>query len=261
MPDTLSTPVLVIAHPGHELRIWEWVNLNRPVVFILTDGSGGQGAARIDYSKEILLRAGATLGDWCGAFADREVYDLILHDQVGRLVPLVKQLAAELQRQPGRVVVGDLAEGYNTAHDLCRAMINAAVDLAAQDQSAVSRNLAFPLMGDPAKAWEGRLPAAAAIHLDETKLEAKLEAARGCGALRNEVEAALKATGKESFATEYLFETPAGPLRDAVPEEPPFYETFGEKRVAEGSYQSVIRYRGHMLPLFSRMRVACGLEA
>ncbi len=254
-----ARPVLVIAHPGHELRIWEWVNLNRPVVFILTDGSGGRGEARIGYSKEILLRAGATFGDWCGAFADREVYDLILQDQVGRLVPLVKQLAAELQRHPGRLVVGDLAEGYNTAHDLCRAMINAAVDLAAQDQSAVSRNLAFPLMGDPAKAWEGRLPSAGAIHLDETRLEAKLDAARGCGALRDEVDAALKATGKKSFATEYLFEIPAGLLRDGVPQEPPFYETFGEKRVAEGSYQSVIRYRGHMLPLFSRMREACGL--
>ncbi len=254
MSELPAGPVLVIAHPGHELRIWEWVTLHRPVVFILTDGSGGQGEARIGYSKKILLRAGATLGDWCGAFADREVYDLILQNQVERL-------AAELQLQPGRLVVGDLAEGYNTAHDLCRAMINAAVDLAAQDRAAVSRNLAFPLMGDPGKAWEGRLPAAGAIHLDETRLEAKLEAARGCGALRNEVEAALKATGKESFATEYLFETPVGPLRDAVPEEPPFYETFGEKRVAEGSYQNVIRYRGHMLPLFSRIRVACGLEA
>ena len=81
------------------------------------------------------------------------------------------------------------------------------------------------------------------------------------GAIQTQVEAALKATGKQSFATEYLFETPAGPLRDAVPEEPPFYETFGGKRVAEGSYQQIIRYRGHMLPLFSRMRVACGLEA
>ena len=79
--------------------------------------------------------------------------------------------------------------------------------------------------------------------------------------MRDELEAALKATGKASFATEYLFDAPAGSLRDAVPEEPPFYETFGGKRVAEGSYQNIIRYREHMLPLFSRLRVACGLEA
>src|SRR5207253_5484219 len=29
---------LVIAHPGHELRVYHWLRLARPSVFILTDG-------------------------------------------------------------------------------------------------------------------------------------------------------------------------------------------------------------------------------
>ncbi len=253
-------PVLVLGHPGHELRIWEWVVENRPLVFILTDGSGAKGEGRIDYSKEILLKAGATLGSWAGVFADRDIYEIILRGQVDPLIPLVRALALELERQPGRIVVADLAEGYNSAHDLCRAMVNTACDLAAENHSAVGRNLAFPLVGNPASAWNGRLAHTEVIKLDKPALEAKYLAAAGCEALRAELEAAMKVCGLEAFATEYLYDAPSGVLRDAVPDEPPYYETYGEKRVAEGSYQNVIRYHEHMLPLFGKMRAACGLN-
>ena len=36
--------VLVVAHPGHELRVHGWLELARPTVCILTDGSGHQAA-------------------------------------------------------------------------------------------------------------------------------------------------------------------------------------------------------------------------
>jgi hypothetical protein len=34
----------------------------------------------------------------------------------------------------------------------------------------------------------------------------------------------------------------------------PYYEEYGEKRVAEGKYGEVIRYREHVLPLAEALR-------
>ena len=34
---------LIVAHPGHELRVHHWMELARPLVLVLTDGSGRQG--------------------------------------------------------------------------------------------------------------------------------------------------------------------------------------------------------------------------
>lgn len=41
MPDqTISSgrAALVVAHPGHELRVYGWLEQARPRVFVLTDG-------------------------------------------------------------------------------------------------------------------------------------------------------------------------------------------------------------------------------
>ena len=39
---------LVVAHPGHELRVYGWLALRKPDVYILTDGSGHTGNSRLD---------------------------------------------------------------------------------------------------------------------------------------------------------------------------------------------------------------------
>jgi hypothetical protein len=36
LPD--GKAALVVAHPGHELRVFHWLRLARPCVFVLTDG-------------------------------------------------------------------------------------------------------------------------------------------------------------------------------------------------------------------------------
>jgi hypothetical protein len=38
----------------------------------------------------------------------------------------------------------------------------------------------------------------------------------------------------------------------------PYYEEYGEKRVAEGKYGEVIRYREHVLPLAEALRQTVG---
>ncbi|HUE39393.1 MAG TPA: hypothetical protein VMR29_07805 [Candidatus Binatia bacterium] len=39
----------VVAHPGHELRVHHWMERVRPVVCVLTNGSGASGCSRIRY--------------------------------------------------------------------------------------------------------------------------------------------------------------------------------------------------------------------
>jgi len=51
---------LIIAHPGHELRVHHWLEKTRPLVFVLTDGSGRTAQSRLHSTTRILERAGAT---------------------------------------------------------------------------------------------------------------------------------------------------------------------------------------------------------
>ena len=56
--------VLVIGHPGHELRVFHWLEMLRPVVFVLTDGSGGSGYSRLPSTTRILDQVGASRGSF-----------------------------------------------------------------------------------------------------------------------------------------------------------------------------------------------------
>ncbi|TIU68722.1 MAG: hypothetical protein E5W25_11970, partial [Mesorhizobium sp.] len=50
---------LVVAHPGHELRVHHWMETAKPLVLVLTDGSGHLGVGRLDRTAEVLAGAGA----------------------------------------------------------------------------------------------------------------------------------------------------------------------------------------------------------
>src|SRR6266699_30347 len=45
---------LVIAHPGHELRVHAWVELAQPLAFVLTDGSGHTGQSRLASTSRLV---------------------------------------------------------------------------------------------------------------------------------------------------------------------------------------------------------------
>ncbi|MDF1751661.1 MAG: hypothetical protein P1U89_02680 [Verrucomicrobiales bacterium] len=256
----MSTPLLVIAHPGHELRIWHWVTLNQPRTFILTDGSGASGQSRLAESEKLLQNAGCQKGDWFGIFTDLDIYNILLQHEAERIVIAVKQLQEAIIKASPAIVVGDMCEGYNPSHDLCRAMIGAATDLATRDQCPPSQNLAFPLTGNPESAWEGRLIPEMTIKLDEAALNDKLSAARGYRPLQHELEAALAKVGKEAFATEAFYHSQVERGYDAIPEDPPFYERYGSEQVALGKYSELISYQDHFLPLIKSMRQILGLE-
>lgn len=254
-------PLLVIAHPGHELRIWHWVTLNKPLTFILTDGGGANGEARLEESAQLLSQAGCERGTWFGAFADTDVYEMLLKKDGARLAPLVLQLQQAMAASFPAIVIGDMCEGYNPSHDVCRAMIGAACELAAAQGSAPEQNLAFPLIGDPMKAWTGRLTPVTTLTLDEAALNEKMAAAQGYEQLRRELETALASSGRQAYAQEAFYTPLQERGLDILPEEPPFYESYGAKQVSLGKYKDLISYQEHVLPSINSMRKALGLEA
>src|SRR5215470_17044860 len=118
-------PLLVVAHPGHELRVHGWLEAARPRVCVLTDGSGHGDQSRLEHTSRLLDRAGAETTRLYGRFTDRAIYDAILDGDAAMLGTLVDEVAASLADGTVTYVVGDAAEGYNPSHDLCRLLINA----------------------------------------------------------------------------------------------------------------------------------------
>jgi hypothetical protein len=245
-----GAPALVVAHPGHELRVHGWMERARPLVFVLTDGSGSGGEARLASTTGVLARTGARPGPVYGAMSDREIYSAILGRDFARFTALADRLAERLAAEGIDYVVGDAVEGYNPSHDVCRLVTNAALRMAGRARGATPASYDFLLVGAPDQCPEDLRPRAVWLALDAEALERKLAAARAYPELRGEVEQALERFGVAPFQTECLRPVdPGEPYGGWDPARVPYYETYGEKRVAEGVYDRVLRFREHVRPL------------
>lgn len=240
---------LVIAHPGHELRIYGWLARERPEVLVLTDGSGHGGISRLASTAAVLDQAGAQPGPVFGRFTDRGLYQLLLDGETADLAPLVAEMAGALAARGTTRVVCDAIEGYNPSHDFCRVLTDAAVAVASRRTGTPIAIYDFLLEGAPGQCPDALWAEAIRLELQGDDLERKLLAARNYPEMAFEVERSLREHGTAAFAVECL--RPATPDLDleALFPEPPFYEIHGERQVAAGHYQHVLRFREHFLPI------------
>jgi len=290
---------LVVAHPSHELRIHGWLEQTRPYVCILTDGGGRSGEPRLSRTSEVLDRAGATPGAIYGRLTDLEVYAAILNGDSELFAGLVEEMCEAFVAEQIDYVVGDAAEGYSVAHDICRTMIDGAVELAEYQYGHTIANFDFLVVGRPEESHDDN---AITIHLDDDAFTRKINAALAyTPKLAQDVEAALggapfqgiRRFSEPQLAGEVDLEVSASilgalgphaklkarfadiiegvpldafrveclrPVRsvsapDWTTSEPLFYELYGEKLVAAGRYEKVIRYHEHMLPLAQAIQV------
>jgi hypothetical protein len=242
---------LVIAHPGHELRVHHWMELARPRVYVFTDGSGHTGKSRLGSTTGLLARAGARPGSIYGRFKDADIYRAILESNVNLFIELAGELAEALVRESVEYVVGDAIEGYNPTHDLCRGVINTGVQLA-NNSGAGLANFEFVVAGQPDSLSSVLEDEQIRVLLDEAALERKLAAAGAYLELSDYVNKVATEIGIDSLRVE-TFRAVSTEVRDDI-HEPPFYEQYGEKQVADGHYDRVIRYREHILPLMRALR-------
>lgn len=252
---TPGPAALVIAHPGHELRVHGWLEWARPTVFVLTDGSGQGSHGRLASSERLIERSGGRTGSVCGRFTDRELYDTIIEGRVSVLTGLVTELADAFVAGGFEYVVADAAEGYNPGHDLCRYVVDAAVETARAGLPDTFRSFEMDLTAAPDQAGDGTFARGVCLDLDDRALERKIGAAREYVEMAHEVEAALGQWGAEAFRVECLRETPSDGDDQEPAEMPPYYERHGERRQAEGAYDQVIRYREHIRPLRNALRL------
>lgn len=262
--------ILVIAHPGHELRVHGWLETTRPEVWVLTDGSGHTGRSRLDSTTRVLEATGGTRGRVYGRMTDVDLYHAVLNFEHRAFTSLVDDLADELMQTGVDCIAGDAEEGYNPAHDICRLVIDAATMLVNRRSDKQVRNYDFTLVGAPDRTAEKASRDSVWLQLDDAAFARKLSAARNYPELHAEVEGALNGssngplrdhsdlaersrsaygvTETNNFRVECLRPVNSH-RRVSFAGQPPFYEDYGERQVKAGHYTHVLRYREHMLPL------------
>ncbi|HXM51349.1 MAG TPA: hypothetical protein VN956_26130 [Pyrinomonadaceae bacterium] len=236
---------LVIAHPGHELLVYNWLSLANPYVFVLTDGSGHSHKSRLHRTTSIINSLGARPGSIYGRLTDADAYSAILAGEVGVFIRMASELAEALVHHRIEYIVGDAIEGYNPVHDICRLIINAAVKKVCQMGHCLANfDVSLAYQHDLAQKSTADIVSIAA---SEQMLAEKLQVARDYSELAVDVNRIIAQEGVTSLGIEYL--RPVNENSYQRFQEQPYYEVYGERQVAAGRYQQVIRYRDHVLPI------------
>jgi hypothetical protein len=240
---------LVVGHPGHELRLFHWLERARPVVCVITDGSGS-GRSRIRSSVELIAASGSTAGPVMGAFTDAATYEAIMQRNVAPVAAMTESIAEALIEQGVQYVVADAFELYSPTHDLCAVIATLA---AARAQAAT---------GNVVERYDYAVTTAASgtgivFDLDDADVQRKLAAAHRFEHLTNEVDDFLASLGRQELAREILRPVSTS-IELPVPIRKPSYETYGESRVASGRYRTVLRYEEHFVPFVHALAAAFG---
>jgi hypothetical protein len=228
---------VLVAHPGHELLLHGWISRAKPVVHVVTDGSGGSSAKRLGATAELLRDAGARPGAIFGRLSDREAYAMILERNTTLFLSVVTELASAIDQQRPAIVVGDAVEGYNPVHDLCRLIAGAAIAMTGLDTNQYE----YAVVERPDGFDDIRLD------LDDAAYAAKMERARRHAAILPDIDEMLSRHGAEGYRSETFRRVVD--WTDLGSDSPPLYERFGEERVAAHRYARVIRRAEHIVPL------------
>lgn len=268
MPGETDKFALMVAHPGHELCVYGWMKLHKPVVYALTDGSA---PSRLNMTAKILEDVGATTGGFYGVTTDSEIYSALLEGNLQFFADLAHRFADVVLDEGITMVAGDAAEGYSPTHDVCRAVTSAGVAIANRRRPGV-------IVGDYEFTVIGRQDLSARdtagtirVRLDDRTFQQKIDAMRSCPDIADEVSAGLDRVqlsslqsfapfageveemvnllgGVEGFRTECLRPASGKPFI-CTHGQSPFYERYGEALATAGKYSRVIRYRDHYLPV------------
>lgn len=114
--------LLIHAHPGHELRLFHWMERVKPIVFLLTDGSAREAPSRTGYSARCVESANSKCGAVFAAAPDRAWYEAILRRDVAPFIACAEAAVATAVKNRCTLIVTDAVDGYNPMHDLCEAL-------------------------------------------------------------------------------------------------------------------------------------------
>ena len=245
---------MVVAHPGHELRVLHWLEACQPTVFVLTDGSGRLGKSRLNSTSRVLARARASHGTIYGRYSDRAIYQAVLNTNTSLFSRLTDELADALIHDEIEFVLGDAAEGEYMVHDLWREVRLAAVQRASSVLGYEMAHFEFPVDMHPLSCPKGVESAAIYFRLNERDFLKKQSAVQTYPEIHQFALAAYQEFGQNAFRNEQLFPVTDKSLFQPDMHQPPPYELHGEKLVAAGCYPQVVRYRDHLRPIMRSLQ-------
>ena len=275
-PDGVSRSkpaALIVAHPSHEARLHGWLEAASPQVYILTDGSGLSGRPTIARAAAYVEQVGAKPGSVFGRFTDRELYGAILEQEIDLFCDLTDELAGEIIEKQFDYVVGDAMEGYNPVHDVCRIVVDCAIEAAHKRGRAVG-SYDYAMFELPDSVSDDAPERSILLRLDDEVFKRKIDAARkhypelvaeletairvdGSGRLKDYLDASGQTAagvtaGLDMYRTERLRPVTAA----AIPDWPerPFYEGRSEAHVQAGHFDRAIKFREHLEPLATALR-------
>jgi hypothetical protein len=244
--ETISA--MIVAHPGHELLLHHWMEIDRPIVFALTDGSGGHGEDRCAVSLRTIQSAGASVGPVFGLAPDKRWYAAILAGEYGLFDQASRLIAAACRNAGVRRIVTDPIEFYNPMHDLCNALAVGIVRSlrggGATDVELFDYAIEYPDLRSG--------PAAMEFSLTDEALRRKLGAIASYMPIAAEADRHAEAFRNHACERFYALDTMGQwPLKLA---EEPFYEQFGRRRISDGVYRQLITYHAHVRPMAVALR-------
>ena len=260
LPMPTGAAMLVVGHPGHELRVHGWLEHTRPLVMVLTDGSGHAGIPRLASTTNVLARAGARSGAIFGNLTDAALYRALLDRRSTVFTSMAETIADAIVTHDIQLVVGDDAEGFNPTHDVCRLVVDTAVRMARHRSAPAITNLAFALMETPDPSPRREDVWSSTIELSDAALQRKLQAALDYPEMAAEVAAARARWHDEAFRFETFRHVGADEVW-APAEGRPYYEQYGAERVRDGAYPEVIEYDRHMLPVVDALAASALRQA
>ena len=241
MPNPLyperAAPLLLHAHPGHELRLFHWMECTRPIVLAMTDGSGGNQPARTRYSERCVTSAGARWLARPEPASDRFWYAAILRRDTAPFSALVQTVCTAARDNGCNLIVSDGVDGYNPMHDLCEAVAAAAAARLMQGGTPIAHLVSHAV---PAPGGDVVMR----LRLDDAALRRKRQAVHAYNPLAGEAQKVL-AADPDALAQEVLrapaFAWPAGWV--------PAWEETARTRVRDGRYGQTIDYGRDVRPI------------
>jgi hypothetical protein len=248
-----SKIALILGHPGHELRVFRFLEIHKPRLYVLTDGSGNHNISRVDSTRRIIKQTGSSASPVMGKFSDKDIYTIMREGNAKPLFDTMDEIIADMTEHKIDFVAGDSIEGFNPTHDLCRYMINAIVEKYEQQTGKTIPNYEFYLDGPPHTCPEGMKDKATWIRLSDEEFNEKHNACRNYPEILKDLEELISKHGKAPFQVECLW--PVSDPHNYVTwkTEEPFYESYGKKKVATGEYNEVIGFQSHLLPLAKKL--------
>jgi len=240
---------LVVAHPGHELRLYGWVRRERPRLSILTTGSrSGRSDLRLQASRSLAQSTGSKIGPLFGAIVDRDFYDLVLAGEENVFHEWTTTLREQFCTDHTRLVVVDGWQMYNVAHDLVHVMARVAAFEASQRLGSSIECLEYSVVPDALTTQVGVGPAILDLKLEDAVFEQKAAAASDYPDIEVDLDEVIRYEGVNALRHEVLRNPPPVESLLRPTAVVPFYERFGEERVSVGLYREVLRWQ-HMRPL------------